>query len=405
MPGLSESARSHYPTCIARFCEFTGKTPDRIIAERKRHLRSLDERTKRIYERKVLEFYDHAKKSLKLRESSAWQMVTAVRGWFARNYGTLDFARRGPRRPKTEPRDYIPPVSEVREIVECSNVRDKAIFLTMLQTGLGPADICELKRGWFERVIKAGDYPALIAEVSREKTRCSALVCIGADAGHAIKRYLDQRDDSSPYLFVELKRKVLTRDEKGNPKEWEVQQLEAPFIDVAFQKAVKRAGVQVPNGLRLRCYALRKIFETQAGRVMPQPWVDLSMGHQIAGARAAYIKPNGDEFLEAYRRAEPLLSITETVPTEKKIEAMVGKRTGELERVVEERSRQLQTLLSENKELKANAKGLERRIRTLEFLEARRLGLSVPELRELSADQAELIRRLKKLSPEWVAEE
>lgn len=398
---LSGSMRRHYVTYLTRFCDFVGKDPDEIVEERRRHLRSRDERVRRTYERKVLEFYEHVKKNLGVRETSAHQMVIGIRGWFARNYVRLEFGRRGPRRPKAEARDYVPTLGEVREIVECAGVRDKAIFLTLLQTGLAPVDVVELKRGRFERAIREDEYPALMAEVNREKTRVPAQICIGRDAGRAIRRYLDLRTDDSPYLFVELRRK------KG-----EVQQLEPRFIDAAFQKAVKRSGVQVPNGLRLRVYSLRKIFETQVGKVIPQAWVDLLMGHSIAGARAAYIRPNDEELLEAYRKAEPLISISETKPTDRKIEALVSERTSELGKMVEARAKQLKTLVIENKGLKTKLKSLkgrtaelEHRLRTLEFLEARRLGLSVPELRELSTDQAEFISRIEREHPEWVSEE
>lgn len=344
LPGLSVSTRQHYPTYIGRFCEFVGKTPDAIIEERHKHLRSRDERVRRTYEGLVVKFHEHVKEKLKIRETSAYQHVSALQGWFARHYARLDFGRRGPRRPRTEDRDYIPTLDEVREIVECSKVRDKAIFLTMLQSGIGPADICQLMRGWFEKVITTGEYPAFIVELSREKTRALARVFIGADAGRALKRYLDLRTDDDPHLFVDLRRKVLTKDERGNPLKTEVRPLQPDYIDQAFQKAVKRSGVVVPNGLRLRVYVLRKIHETKAGKVIPQPWVDLQMGHAIAGARSAYIKPSVDEHLEAYRKAEPLLSISETVPTEKKIEAMVGKRTSELGQVIEELRDELRTV-------------------------------------------------------------
>lgn len=349
LPGLSVSTRQHYPTYIGRFCEFVGKTPDAIIKERHKHLRSRDERVRRTYEKLVLKFHDHIKEKLKIRETSAYQHISVLQGWFARHYARFDFGRRGPRMPRTEDRDYIPTLDEVREIVECSKVRGKAIFLTMLQSGIGPADICQLKRGWFERALKIGEYPAFIVELSREKTRALAWVCVGADAGKAIKRYLDLRTDDDPHLFVDLRRKVLTKDEKGNPIETEVRPLQPDYIDQAFQKSVKRSGVQVPNGLRLRVYSLRKIFETQAGRVMPQTWVDLAMGHSIAGARAAYIKPPRDDFLAARRKAEDLLSISPTVPTEKKIEAMVGKRTSELGQLVEELRDELRTVKTQLK--------------------------------------------------------
>jgi integrase len=299
--GLSDSATYHYLEALREFCEFVGKDPDQIIKERKLHLKSDDDAVKRTYERKLKDFYEHLKKpkdkgGAGMREVSAFEYCfSTLRGFFSRNYVKLEYRRGELRRPKTEERDYIPTVGEIKEICDAADIRDKTVIILALQTGMAPVDLVNLKRGDFEQALKSGEFPRPLGWLQRHKSREPFHPFLFNDSATALKRYLLNRKDKDPHLFV---------DRSGEPfKERNVNDI--------FTKAAARARIVVPEGKRLRVYVLRKIFETQMGNAgMPQTWTDMMMGHEVKGARGAYAKPSEADWLDKAKKAEPFISIS-----------------------------------------------------------------------------------------------
>jgi len=293
LTGLSERTRSNYLLVIPEFCKFVGKDPDQIIAERREHMKSDDEKVKRTYERLITEFYGHLKK--RMAENSAFIYTAAIRGFFSRNYLKTSFRRGDLRAPKTESNDYIPTLGEMKEIVDAADIRDKAIILLAMQTGIAPVDVVGLKRATFEMAMQRGEPPMALGWLEREKTRVKYHPFLFSDSARAIKRYLQNRKDEAPWLFVER---------TG-------EQMSERNLNDIFQKAAKRAGIKVPEDMSLRIYCCRHIFETQMGNAgIPQTWIDLMMGHVTAGSRGKYVAPPENEWLEKVRKAESYISIS-----------------------------------------------------------------------------------------------
>lgn len=294
LTGLADSTVESYLTVMPVFCQFVGKDPDQIIAERKEQLKSDDEGVARTYERIVVQFYEHQKK--RMSESAAYRYSSStVRGFFSRNYVGLKFRRGDMRTPKTEKRDYVPTVGEVKEICDAADIRDKAVIILALQTGMAPVDLVNLKRTDFERAVGSDKFPQSLGWLQRNKSREEFHPFLFHDSAVALKRYLQNRKDDSPYLLV---------DRSGRP-------FSERNVNDIFTKAAKRAGVEVPQGKRLRVYCLRSVFETQLGNAgMPQTWIDMMMGHVVGGSRGKYVKPSEDDWLEKARKAEQFISIS-----------------------------------------------------------------------------------------------
>ena len=314
LTGLADSTVESYLTVLPAFCEFVGKDPDQITAERKKQLRSDDEGVARTYERIVVRFYERQKE--RMSESAAYRYAAStVRGFFSRNYVGLKFRRGDMRAPKTEKHDYIPTVGEVKEICEAADIRDKAIIILALQTGMAPVDLVNLKRADFERAIKSGEFPQPLGWLQRNKSREDFHPFLFRDSATALKRYLQNRKDGSPYLFI---------DRLGKP-------LQERNVNDIFQKAAERAGIKVPEGRRLRVYSLRSVFETQMGNAgLPQTWIDMMIGHTVGGSRGKYVKPSEADWLEKARKAEPFLTIFGKVEETEQL----AERTKELEQRV-----------------------------------------------------------------------
>ena len=304
LTGLSKSAGRKYKIVVPIFCEFVGKNPDQIIAERKQHLKSDDEAVKRTYERRVKEFYEHltAKKEkggLEMLEHTAYMYCySTLRGFFSRNYAKLEYRRNELKKPKVEDRDYIPTLGEIKEIHDAAGIRDMGVIILALQTGMAPVDLISLKRADWEPAIKRGEFPCALSAngwLMREKTKEKFHPFLFRDSAAALKRYLQNRKDSDPHLLV---------DRSGEP-------FQERNVNDIFTKAAEKAKITVPKGKRLRIYSLRKVFETQMQNSgMPQPWIDLMMGHEVKGARGAYTIPSEADWLEKARKAESFISVS-----------------------------------------------------------------------------------------------
>ena len=301
LAGLAEGTKDKYFDVMPRFCEFVGKDPDTIIRERREHERSPDVRTKRTYERAIVNFYEHLKRTPSpgrkkpMCESSAFINVAVVRGFFSRNYCKTAFKRGDLRAPKTESLDYNPTLGEIREICDVADIRDKAVIILALQTGMAPVDLVDLKRPDFERALKSDEFPQSLGWLQRSKSREEFHPFLFRDSATALKRYLQNRKDDSPYLFV---------DRFGK-------QLKERNVNEIFTKAAKRAGIAVPPSKRLRIYCLRSVFETQMQNAgVPQTWTDMMMGHVVGGSRGKYAKPSEADWLKKVRKAERFISIS-----------------------------------------------------------------------------------------------
>jgi integrase len=296
LTGLKPKSQRCYKGSLKRFFEWLGKEPDVVLAERKKQLKSDDEKVKRTYEQIALKFYEHQKQQPGIREGSARTEVGAVQAFFSRNYAKLVFRRGDVKKPKTEERYVVPTLDEIREMVESTfSPRDKAVILLSVQTGLAPVDLIALKRAPFDRAIQKRETPTFVGKIAREKTGGVAYIFLMRDSAEALKRYFRIRKDDSDLLFVERGAKPM----------------DVNSVNTIVKKAAKRAGLFQDKGQRIKGYVLRKVFETQMQKSgMPQAWTDLLMAHEIKGSREAYTRPSETELLEKVKNAEQFLSIS-----------------------------------------------------------------------------------------------
>lgn len=332
LTGLADSTIESYLTVMPAFCQFVGKDPDQIIAERREQLRSDDEGIARTYERAVVRFYEHQKKHMS--ESAAYRYAAStVRGFFGRNYVGLKFRRGDMRAPKTEKHDYIPTVGEVKEICDAADIRDKAVIIMALQTGMAPVDLVGLKRPDFERVLESGEFPQSLGWLQRNKSREEFHPFLFRDSAVALKRYLLTRRDNLEKLNAIrlLKKKEPKKDSPYLFVDRFYKPLQERNINDIFVKAAKRAGIVVPEGKRLRVYSLRSTFETQLGNAgMPQTWIDMMMGHVVGGSRGKYTKPSEDDWLEKARKAESYISISKVRNMDALLDKINASRQGDM---------------------------------------------------------------------------
>lgn len=213
-------------------------------------------------------------------------------------------------------------VPDIKKLLDATtNLRDKAIILTLFQSGMSINELCNLNYGDVSSGIEANEEP-MHFHLIRQKEQVEYDCFIGADAIHAIKEYLAQRkresevlDRKSP-LFMTL----FTTD----PKFCKHKRIYPASIEAFMRSAALKAGLVTKEELEsadfnpARPHSIRTAFISilkMAG--MNDMLVEYFCGHTISATDQAYFRITVDELRKTYKQYEKYLSITSTVDAEK----------------------------------------------------------------------------------------
>lgn len=283
---------------LARFCHFTRKNPDQLIAERRHHLKSDDDFVRRRHEEWAEKFSAH------LREKGAASntvatAIAAVRSFYKSNYVPLVDVCVATPYPVRQTK--VPTLEELKAMVDvCEDEQDtltKAWLLCQAESGMSNVDVhkLELQSRWCHSVefgyigkqLKKGTIPLHI-HIVREKTMASGLgwydTFFGKNAVASLNEYVDF---SKPRLFDVSDRTI---------------QLKLREISIKAEVGTEEAPV--------RPYDLRKFFNTRlklAG--MNETLVEYMMGHSLGRVKGAYFVPPVIELRKVYAQYYPYMSI------------------------------------------------------------------------------------------------
>jgi len=327
----SEYTKKFYLADIIEYCTWAGKTPDQLIQERKAQLRSRDQDAKMTAENLLRQYANSGLKSA----NRMWRIIGSIKSFYKNNFFEITPAAvRAPKRPKVK--DYrIPTTDDVRKMLEGSSLRDRAILLTLYQTGLRESSLIQLKLKHIKELFE-GKPPVHIGLRNQELkgiyAGLEAHTFLGRDAADAIKRYLDWRKDvkhetptDESFIFTRL-------DAVGQP----VNEMAIIWV---VKEACKRAGIQAfsPHDFRR---ATQTALESSG---ISGNWVRKIMGHALSGEENPYSQPKIEQLREAYARAEPKLSVTAAAPQVDRLQT-VKKR---MMTICEETSTSLEDLVAE----------------------------------------------------------
>lgn len=239
-------------------------------------------------------------------------------------------------------------------------LRDRAIILTLYQSGMDVSTLCSLTFG--DVADKLDEHP-LKLELFRQKSSTEYYSFLGRDAVDAIKVYLNMvaergvplsRDTS---LFLKLSRKAMT-----------CEGITPNLVQNMMKQVAMRSGLvdKTMNGKAinpLSPHALRESFGSimiNAG--VPDTIVDFWLGHRIGDMDKAYKGVQYDSLKAMYLQREKLLSVTKKSMD---IEAIKH----DVRQEIETQSQQLQTLVnglsSENSRLQRELHGFEEKLAKL----------------------------------------
>lgn len=324
---------------LKRYCNWIGKSPDALIAERKEQLKSEDERVKHLAEQNLKRFLSE----LDFAENTKRSYFMAVRNFYKRNYCELYFFRRdGPGTETVSEGARAATKDDIRSMLEVSNPRVRALLLFLKDTGLAESDVVKLKlsdlgvRAVAEIFGLEAPVPII---VRRKKTGKLTLTFMGKESLSALKTTLRIRKQGSPDFQIrryghvvkaglmpenlELDSPLFRSYEKffarNNPSR-PIRHLSPNAVNVIVRKAAVQAGIWKEG---FSAHALRRFFQTSLETAGTNPnWTKRMMGHALNGSEEPYSQPQLEVLREAYVKAYPSLAVNEVTAQKSMLEAL-----------------------------------------------------------------------------------
>lgn len=344
------STKYQWKLRLRKFCNWLGKTPDELIEERKKELKSDDDRVKH-HSELVVKRYMRFLEDKGLSPNTRRTYFSAIRSFYQRNYAELKFFRRdGPKTVTVTEGSTAATREDIQRMIEVSKPRTRALILFLKDTGLSISDTAKLKLKdlGLENINDVFRVKApLVIEINRKKTGAPTVTFLGQEGLDAVRTSLRIRIRGSP----ELKIRRYGRDEiKGGipPEELTpesplfrsygkfMKTLKKPRIDalkpnsisVLIRKAAIQAGVWREG---FAAHTLRRFFQTSLESAgINRNWIQTMMGHKLLGVEGSYSQPQIEQLTQAYIKAYPKLAIsevTEQISRVESLEAQVTKLT------------------------------------------------------------------------------
>jgi integrase len=353
-----ESTKKGFAGSLKKYCEFRGLTPAEILDEAEEDLKL--ERRKRRVKTHLLDFKDYLKETGR-GKTTVGHYMSAINSFFTSHDVFLPKLSNGSREVEWEKEEFDR--EKVRELVNVCNPREKAMFLTMFQSGLAANELSSLRI----RDLKDVKDDITVLRLQRQKNGYRFITFLGRDARAAIEHYLKIRNEGAliptrPNLSrgakVESEDDFLFITYDSHVKQWN--KIDTGHVSKYMMQACKKLGWY--NGEKRnpwRPHALRASFATILNNNgVPKNFVDFMLGHKPGQTDEAYFKAHFDTMFKYYKDSEHLLSISELekVPDSKYEELMIDlhKRNGE----VKELKERMESLEKEKESMKAKEEAM-----------------------------------------------
>ncbi|MBC7113330.1 MAG: tyrosine-type recombinase/integrase [Candidatus Methanomethyliales bacterium] len=354
--------RAVYMSAFRIFLEYTKLTPEQLIEEALEDAKRDPREKTDIVKQRLIGFYNwlttEAPNRLTggkgLSSKLGHTYVNAVRSFYD-TFGVVVKLKGRSALPKprvANKRMRLTNMDVKRLVDHCRSPRDRAIILTMFQSGMDVSTLCDLKYGDVTDGLMKNEHP-LRLNLYRPKTGVQYFTFLGRDACEAIRAYLNDLKAKgitlSPNdpLFLKEGTKALTKEG-----------ITPDLVQLLMRELAIKTGFvdKNMNGRAinpLSPHALRESFGSiMTGKGVPRTVVDFWLGHEIGEMAEAYQEAQFEDVKRMYLEREPFISINTGGELEEK-----------LRREIDEKNRQLQSLVNgltaENLELKQRMQKLE----------------------------------------------
>lgn len=374
---LAESTQRVYSMYMKLFCECVGKAPSELISEAIIEIKA----GKLPSERKEPEYFAKYKICLKNKNMSPKSQslaITCVRSFY-RAYDiqlSASITKIKKPMPLRQNMNFLSKDDIKKLITNCHSLRDRAIILCMVTSGMARQEIINLCM----QDIVFDDNDIGTVSVRRQKSQTDYMTFISPEAVHALKNYFEERGRTDKQKikgqddFVFVTYDNATRIDKGTYGKI--------FRTLAEELGYKNGDFQIKS----KSHALRKFFaSTLENSGMPKNKIDYMLGHTQNSSDLAYFRYDIDKLKEMYKTYLPCLTFEKEII---------------IKSLNTEDAKRLEEVQTENKQLRTDIDSITRqRNEDNESIKRQnsKENQSISELAELMKKEPKLLETLKKM--------
>lgn len=337
---MKNSTKIVYRTAYRGYANFTKMKPEELVDEAIEDAKKDVRERKDIVKSRMIAFYNYLRNEYPIRgrgntkqpheilhkglaPKTANGFVQAVRSFYSTYdiYVKLKGRSKLPTPKVINKRIKLTPEDIKKLIDHARTPRDRAIILTMFQSGLDVSTLCNLKYGDVRKGLETNEYP-LKLETVREKTGVQYYTFLGKDAIEAVKAYINDAkargiklNDNTP-LFIKS---------VGNNEPIETHLVQKVIHDIGIISGLvdkKNNGYDLSP---LNPHALRESFSTiMANTGVQDSIVDFWLGHTLGELSKTYQGKSVETLKKTYLEHEQFISLsapkTEIKEIEKELE-------------------------------------------------------------------------------------
>jgi len=243
----SKATVGNYTNGLKRFSEWYGKDLDTILEERFEDLKSQDMTVRKRFNREIEKFHRHLKNE-GYSQNSAVTYTEGIRQLFRFFDMDIKDLPTEVTRKTTTVKDYVPSVSEYRDMFNCGNILDRVIISTALDLGWRVGDFAKVRKDMLPNLEKEAP---LAFDLVTEKEEVVSKSFLSSQTVNLLKTYLNTLPQDNPYLFP-----------NGN-----IGYLDPESIGKRLKVLAKKAKIKIPKGKRLRFHCFRKRFLSECANL------------------------------------------------------------------------------------------------------------------------------------------
>ena len=315
----SKATFKNYTQGLKKFTAWYGKDANAILKERFEDLQSTDQNKRKRFNREIEKFHRHLK-NLGHPQNTAVAYTEGIRQLF--RFFDMDIKNLPSEvtRKTTTVKDYVPSISEYRDMFNSGNILDRTIISMALDLAWRIGDFVKIKRDMLPNLKQNTPIPF---DLVTEKEEVVSKSFLSAQTVQLLKTYLKTLNDN-PYLFP------------SNGIHYDPE-----AIGKRLKVLAKKAKIHIPKGKRLRFHCFRKRFLSECANLK----IDINtakilVGKSVSKDMLTYLSEV--EHKKAFEEVHRRLQLTE-------VKAVINAKDSEIEALkkkIEEQNIMIQGLIT-----------------------------------------------------------
>ena len=327
-----------YLAALMHYCRYTDLTPSQLIEQANKDIKDGKLMIDRAIFVQIPGYREYLQKQIRedtgrpLTQSSISLYVGKIRTFYSYFYIETPKPPRNANRVNKAQKENLkrPDKETIQKALSIASIRDKAIILVGISSGMAANEIASLTL----RQFKEGYDPETgitTLDMRRRKVGTDFITFLSPEASNAVQNYLEWRDrppagkekcdlmehekrktTSGSYLFLKNKideKYLLTRDESQR-------RLTKDNIVQAYDRLNKDLGLETEAGRfnPFRSHNMRKFFNTQLkNEGLDGDLIEYMMGHKLSGSKSHYYEGDPEKLKKIYIRYVPFLTISKEI--------------------------------------------------------------------------------------------